>query len=381
MALTRGLVALLLIAGCGLFAPPVRAEPVAGDPAFSITHVGVDVTAVDAAEARAQALAEGQRRAFRRLVERLVPPADYGRLPTAPDGVITELVQGFEVADERVGPNRYIASLTFHFKPGAVGRLLRGNGIPYAESASQPLVAVPVYQRGKEFMLWEDGNAWREAWANLPPSDSLVPVIVPIGELADLEIVDADQARAGDRERLDRLAERYGAGEAVVIEAVADSELPLNVPKVSVTVSRYQGEGVRLGGGTYSGMAWDTLETVLAVAAAATRAQLENEWKEANLLRFDREDSLAVDIPLTGLADWIDIKNQLGRLALVRELEIAALSPRFARVVLHYLGDSQQLAGALARHDLALAREADLWILHRRGEAPGDGPSGARAGE
>ncbi len=381
MALSRGLVALLLIAGCGLFAPPGRAEPVAGDPAFSVSHVAVDVTAVNAAEARAQALAEGQRRAFRRLLERLVLPADYGRLPTVPGRAITDLVQGFEVADERVGPSRYIASLTFHFKPDAVGRLLRGSGIPYAESASQPLVAVPVYQRGSELMLWEDGNSWRQAWANLPAGDSLVPVIVPIGELADLEIIDADQARAGDRERLDRLAERHGAGEAVVIEAVADSELPLSAPKVSVTVSRYQGEGVRLGGGTYSGMAWDTLEAVLAVAAAATRAQLENEWKAANLLRFDQEDSLAVDIPLTGLADWIEIRNQLGQLTLVRKVEIAALSPRFARVVLHYLGDLQQLAGALARHGLVLTREADLWILHRRGEAPGAGVSGARAGE
>ena len=368
MALARRLAALLVVAAGGLLGPVSGSVAAPADAAFSVAGVAVDVTAADAAMARTEALAAGQREAFRRLLERLVLAVDFGRLPAPPDPVITELVQSFEVADERVGPDRYIAALTFHFNPGGVGRLLRDRGIPYAATASEPVVVIPLYDDADGLLLWEDGNPWRAAWAGLPPSNSLVPLIVPFGELADLGIISAEQAKAGDRVRIARLAERYGAGEAIVIDAVVANDPSRGAPQVSVTMRRFQPEGVRVGGGAYSGLAWETLDAVLAAAAEATRAQIENEWKEANLLRFDREGRIVVDVPLSGLAEWLDIRNRLAGLALVRELDITALSPRFARLVLHYLGDERQLAGALARGGLRLEREADLWIIRRQGD-------------
>lgn len=367
MALTRRLIAFLFITVSGLLAPGIDAATAAADAAFSVAGVAVDVTAADAEAARTAALADGQRRAFRRLLERLVPEADHGRLPVLSDPAVTELVRGYEVSGERVGPDRYIASLTFHFKPGEVGELLRNRDIPYAAAASEPIVVVPLFQDAKGLMLWDDGNPWREAWASLPPSNSLVPIIIPFGELADLEILDAEQARAGDNERFNRLAARYGAGEAVAIDAIITGEGTQDAPTVSVSVRRVGSASVQVSGGIYRSDTWEPLEAVLLIAARATRAQLENEWKQANVLRFDLETRLAIDIPLTGFADWLDIRGRLHGLALVRKLEIAALSPRFARAILHYLGDEQQLAAALARDDLVLSREADLWILHRRG--------------
>ena len=379
MALARGMGAFLfLIAGC-LVADPRTVGAAAADPAFSVSGVGVDVTAEDAASARIEALAQGQRLSFRRLLERLVSIVDYGRLPTPPDPVITELVSGFEVADERVGPDRYIASLTFHYKPADVGRLLRDHNIPYAASASEPIIVLPLFRKDGAMMLWEDENLWRAAWAGLAPSNSLVPVIVPFGELADMEILSAVQAEAGDRERLERLVERYGAGEAIVVDAEQTGASPEGGPSVAVTVRRFQGQSVRVGGGAYGGAMSDSLETVLALAALTTRGQLEDEWKEANLLRFDRESSLAIDIPLSGLADWLDIRDRLAGIAQIRRLEITAMSSRFARAVLHYIGEDQQLVGALARNDLRLDREADFWLLHRRGDSDDGGIGGFAA--
>ena len=368
MALTRRFAAVLLLVLGGLPIALTDGRAASIEAAFAVTGVAVDVTAENAEAARTQALAEGQRRALRRLLVRLTPAADHDRLPSPSDPAITELVRGFEVAGERVGPDRYIASLTFHFKPAEVGALLRRRGIPYAAAASEPVVVVPLFQDADGLMLWEDGNPWRLAWASLPPSDSLMPVVVPFGELADMEIISAQQARMGEPERFENLAARYGAGEAIAIDAVVTGKVTQAAPTVSVSVRHVGSDGIRVGGGTYTGMAWDTLDTVLAVAAKATRDQLESEWKSANLLRFDRESRLVVDIPITGFADWLDIRARLGGLALLRKLEVAALSPRFARAILHYLGDEEQLASALGRDNLTLTREADLWILRRRGQ-------------
>jgi len=382
MAVTRwlvtpvlGLVALVVV--CGLIAGSASAA--ARNPAFTVADVAVDITAASAAKAKAKAVRVGQRLALTRLLRRLTPKSDHARLPTPDDNAITDLVQGFEVAGERVAPGRYIASFTFGFKPEAVGRLLRFNGIPYAQDPSPPVVVVPLYRRGDTVLLWEDGNLWAQAWADLPPADGLVPVVVPFGELADMAAIDANRALAGDRDALAALATRYDAGEAVVVEATISRAASDQAPTVTVTTRRQTDTGVEIGGGRFAGMAGDDLATVLRVAARATRDGIEETWKAEHLLRFDREGSLSVDISIDGLADWLDIRGRLERLALVRKVSIIALSTSFARVTVDYLGDARQLAGALARDGLALRREADLWILSRPARSGGTTSSGEPA--
>ncbi len=380
MAVTRRLFVLVVAMAWGLIASVAMMRTAAADAVFSVADVAVDVSAADAAVARSRAVAEGQRRALERLLRRIVPATEYPRLVLPDDDAITELVQGFEVAEERVAPKRYIASLTFHFKPNDVGWFLRNRDIPYAVTPGRSLVVLPLFRDGSELLLWEDDNPWRAAWANLPPTDGLVPMIIPIGELADLVLVDAPQAEVGERDSLAELAERYGASEVVVVEAVVDQTPLLDTPSVVVALRHYKADGMGIGGGRYGGTAWDTLETVLSVAANETRGQIEEEWKGANQLRFDRAASVSVDVPVKGLEDWLDIRGRLADLALVRKVEIAALSAQFARVVLHYLGDEQQLASALANSGLRLSRAADLWILRRQEnradtDAANDGPT------
>ena len=378
MVLMRRLVALVAVAGWGLLTPPPALGKTEAGAVFSVADVAIDITAADAAEAGAQAVAVGQRRALERLFQRLIPVSEQPRLPVLDDDAITELVRGFEVADEQVAPDRYIASFTFHFKPNGISRLLRDHAVPYAVTQSRSLLVLPLYRTGGELLLWEDGNLWRAAWANLPLADGLIRVVAPIGELADLVLIDAHQADSGNSAQLAEIADRYSAAEVAVAEAAVSRDPLFQAPTVRVALRRFHKQGVRIGGGAYSGLASDGLDAVLAIAAKATRTQLEEEWKEANLLRFDHEGSLAVDIPIADLADWLDIRGRLVDLALVRKAEIAALSPQFARVILHYLGDVRHLAGALGYSGLELVHEGDLWVLRRpsdgaRADAAGDG--------
>ncbi|HSV28367.1 MAG TPA: DUF2066 domain-containing protein, partial [Candidatus Omnitrophota bacterium] len=67
-----------------VMAPPAFAQGLVD--AFSVRGVEVDVTAANVQAAKDQAIADGQRQAFRQLLERLTQPADHARLPKA-DGV------------------------------------------------------------------------------------------------------------------------------------------------------------------------------------------------------------------------------------------------------------------------------------------------------
>ena len=96
-----------------------------GNRAFTVSGVQVDVTSSSSADARKKALADGQRRAFERLLRRLVMSDDINRLPKMASDEIDEYVLEFAVDNEKNSPVRYLADLTFRFKPTLIRNLLR----------------------------------------------------------------------------------------------------------------------------------------------------------------------------------------------------------------------------------------------------------------
>src|SRR5579863_3739431 len=135
--------ALLLLGVLCAFSTPAPAAQSRFD-VFTIAAVRVDVTAASASAARDQALIEGERRALQMLVERLTLAAGRSRLPQPSNAQLNDLVQGFEVANERHSGVRYIAEYTFHFRPDSVRQLLSQAGIAFAETPSKPLVVLAV---------------------------------------------------------------------------------------------------------------------------------------------------------------------------------------------------------------------------------------------
>ena len=327
---------------------------------FTLANVAVDETAADAAAARKIALAVGQRQALARLVKRLVPLIDQSRFPPLMDEDITGLVRSFEIEREKVAPNRYIASVNFRFKPRAISALMRAHHISYAESAGDALLVLPVLTAGGNTELWGEFNPWLAAWAALPPSDGLREVIVPIGDLTDILAFDVVASSSVSQfPDPQAIASRYGAGETIVIGATLADATSHAVSAVEVSIGGPEKSRRTIYRGTVGG----TVQTLLAAAAEATRNQLEEDWKSANLLRFDRVGTLDVDITYDGFSDWLDIRRRLDDLVLVRDVVIDQISPRFARVTLHYLGDRVRLEEALAKFSLRLDRGAGVWLL------------------
>lgn len=365
--LRRRLAAALTAAAVSLSAAAaVRAQD--GDP-FEIRRVAVDVTAETAAMAREQALGEGERTAFRRLLERLTLGSDHDRLPRPAPGEIADYVKDFEVAAEKASAVRYLATLNFRFKGDAVRRLLTDHGVAFAETLSKPVLVLPVYRSLGALLLWDEPNPWRDAWAGRPPMDSLVPTVLPLGDLADISAIGAEQAVAGDQQRLAAIAARYGAGDTLVAQAT--QRMGANgLPVLEVDVRRY---GTALQEQTvvqaYVAAVGEGLDELLAYAALDLTRQIEDNWKRDNLLQFGHNAVIAVTVPITGLEDWLNVRKRLAGVAVVRRTDLVLLSRDEVRINLHYLGDPDQLALGLEQVDLALSRKGDDWILGLAGAA------------
>ncbi|MGH6661952.1 MAG: DUF2066 domain-containing protein [Rhodospirillales bacterium] len=368
-ALGAGLVALLAAA--------YQPSPTAADAVdvFEVKDVAVDVTAATAAEAREDALVQGEITAFQRLLERLTLRGHRDKLPELPKSDIDIYVQDFSVADEKTSSVRYLARLNFRFKAEEVRRLLHDFGIPFAETVSKPVLVLPVFQDAGALILWDDPNPWREAWLNRPPTHGLVPTILPVGDLADMAAIGAEQAMDGDMQRLSAVAARYGASDALVVFGVLRFDAANNRRALEVYFTRY---GTQLREQTevmtFTQEKIETVPQLLLRAARELTQIVEDNWKRDNLLQFARGGVVAAVVPITGLRDWLAVRKRLQQVAVVRRAEMVLLSQDEVRVNLHFLGDPGQLALALEQADLRLFEESGEWLLTLLEPVPGPPP-------
>jgi len=359
-------------------AAPAWAAPSAGQ-VFTILDVSVDTTAKTAAAARELALADGQAEAFRRLMVRLVTMRDRERVPELKLAAIAELVRDFQIDREKTSSVRYLATLRVRFKRDAVRRLLRDSGVAFAETPSKPVLVLPVFRRAGALLLWDEANLWRHAWAALPSSDGLVPMILARGDLKDVNDIGPEQAARGARKPLRAIAARYGAADVLLALASLSTNPASNLAELQVHVSRFG--NVAQDRTLLRSFAADPDQQVvdlLAAAAIAIASEIEETWKTDNLLRFNEESRLTAVVPLGGLGDWVRMRKQLARVASVQASDLLSLSRTAATVRLSYLGDEDQLILALAQRDVSLVRGAVNWELRLRTEGPGSGGKAAK---
>ena len=329
-----------------------------------VRGVKVDVTAETAAKARTQALAEGERMAFAKLIERLTMRIDRELLPNLSSKEISSYIRDFEVAEEKNSQVRYLASLNFTFKGDEIRGLLQDNQIPFAETMSKPVLVVPIYQKAGVHLLWDEGNGWRDAWDSLPVSTGLVPMILPLGDLADLATIQAEQAINGDEVRLNTLAKRYGAADYLIAEGIYVVSPETGLPQLEVTLTRYgsaQSEQTMLL--SFAAEGEENESALLRRAAFEVAAQVEDHWKRDNLIRFGEGAIASVVIPVRGLGDWIEARKRLSSIAVIKDAELVLLSRNEVQVNLHYLGTLAQLALALEQADLRLWDSGGLLVL------------------
>jgi len=368
----------LLLAAASLAPATARADEI-----FTVRGVEVDATAGNVVEAREIALAEGQRQAANRLFERLVPAEYLVQVPPLGSGTLDELVRDVSVARERRSDVRYLAELTVGFRPESVRRLLRDVGVPFAETPGQAILVLPLYGPRGQGVLWNDENPWRDFWANRQGSGGLVPFVAPIGDLSDIVAVDAAAAENGDYENFAAIALRYGAEQVIVARATPGD----NPTVLRIQSTRYSPDSPPVSqADEITHQPGEDQADMFERAALRIEEPIQNEWRRANLLRFDSQAKLLAEVPLSSLEDWVTVRDRLAGTASVLSVTPRRLSRSQATIELSYVGDEAQLIRALALSNLDLRRKpaTAVWDAGQAtapapwsGTAPGSGSLGA----
>jgi Uncharacterized protein conserved in bacteria (DUF2066) len=354
---------------------PVRPSLAQDADAYSAT-VKVDATADSAAAAREAARVDGQRRALAAVIERLSGSAE-AKPPKLDDKTITDMVDSFEVANERMSAVRYVADYTFHFRPSKVRRFVRvaepappdsaGKSAAEtpaktpAEGGGRPVVVLPVYQDEAGVVLWDDPNAWRTAWTQRANGSRLV---IPLGDARDLAAIDAEQAEAGQSQPLTTIAQRNGSSEAVVALATARRQSG-QLAGVDVSVKRYRsGHLIDTQAKTFDLQPGESEAAFLGRAADTVAAEIEIGPKPA---RSGPQASLAIVVPITSLGEWLQVRSRLTSVTAIRKIDLLSLSRDEARIEVKYVGSPDQLRSSLAAVDLNLAGGDPVWRIQPSG--------------
>jgi len=349
------------------FAAPNAA--LAANP-FEINGVYVDVTADNVTVARKKAMREAQNKAFQILLKRLTMKADKDFLPWVEPAKQAQYIRDFSLSGEKTSAVRYLATLTFHFKPDAIRNLLKARGIAFAETISKPVLVLPLIDDGGRLSLWDEPNPWSAAWSSLSLNNGLVPVALPLGDLADISGLSAQQAANVDQAALQNMATRYDVNGTVVAQLVVagrDAEgQPNDVDLILNRIGgKHAGRTTSLG---ITALENETSEDFLKRVAMLVSEDIEEAWKRDNLLQFGVADVLPVNLTIGDLSEWIKVKQRLSTVAVVRRTELALLSRDTVQLNLHFIGNLEQLIGSLRQVDLDLTVQGESWSLVNLGE-------------
>lgn len=349
-----------------LFAVAVHAQ---GRQTFSVASVAVDARAADEFAAKSNGIAQAQQDALRILFQRMTLAEDHDRLPELESQKVTGLLRDFSVDREKFGGGRYVASLTIRFKADGVRKALRDADIPFAETTSRPILVLPVFQTAGSTILWDDANPWFAAWSRIGRVDGLLPLLFPVRDLSDVSVLSAEEAVLGERGKLSEIADRYAAGEAMVVVAALSVDQADGILRLEVAMTRYGGNSDdRTIFRRFQAEPGETRDALLINAAKTLTHETIEGWKRDNLLERNVEQRIAISVPLRGLRDWLRIREELDTLAALKAIELRRLSIDQAEIEIVYLGNADQLRLALAQRklDLSYAAETASWTLRSK---------------
>ena len=362
---------------CLALAGPARAAGPVETSVYAVTGVDVDITDTDATTAKTKAIIEAQVKAFGMLAERLGGPEAAAQLKKTPPDVIGRMLKSLSIEEERSGPGRYIGKLTVRFLPAKIKAAFGKYGIEALESQTPPVIVIPVWTTVNGLVLWED-NPWRQAWINLHAEQSSVPLIVPLGDLEDTRVLNAEQAVRREPIMLDLIKKRYGAKSVLVaiaapqadngVHAIMNGESPLG--KINFDKKYTADEGTveasaALAATRFQGVMVEKWRSVKnrAVADAKVREEQKQQAATTEVAAAPVYQNMSVAVPFTGASEWNALRRQIKGTPGVAGLDISTISGTGAVITLSFSSSLQSLRASMQSSGLKLDQIGGTWVI------------------
>jgi hypothetical protein len=357
---------LAALLGLTLFQPSTAQAQNTGGNVFVVRGITVDASAPTATEARAKAVEQGSVIAAERVLRRLAPRESWPSLPKIDVKTADSMLSGFGVEQERVSAQRYIARLSYSFRPDVVRNMLKRARIPFAESATRPSLLLPLLDSSRGIVMGSAGNFWHDAWRSLDLSNSSVPLVIPADDQRDLAVFQPRDLQSLGWPQLERLAGRYNVPRVTIVlgRLVAGGGM-------QVTTWRHGADEPSLGPFTANFTPTSTeraqgehyVRYFAQRVARETQNSLEEMWKNETAIDFSVHNSLPATVNFVEIGEWLTIRNKIAGLPAVSEISVRAISVRGAEIDIGYYGNTGKFHDSLKRAGFELQPVQNYWRL------------------
>ncbi len=326
---------------------------------FTVTGVDVDVTDATAAKAKLKGFSEAQVKAFHILVERLGSAGDAEKVSNFKPSDIGRLMASMSVEEERTGPQRYVGRLTVKFDADRVRKALATIQFDFVEKQAPRILVIPVWKTDDGVVLWDE-NPWRAAWQSLKAENSLVPVLIPLGDLTDSQTLSPEEAIARNGGKLEALKYRYEV-EAVLV-AFAE---PTGENSVHARMEGRSPIGTIGFDKSYSSTEGG-IEAAARQAATRFHTVMTFKWKKMQRSKGLSSTDLqvvSIAVPFSSLSEWNAIRAQLSVARGVQAVDVNTLTATGARVRVTYDQGFGNLQASLQERRLNLVLVGGTWVL------------------
>ena len=366
----------LMLGAC--LALGVAAAQAAEETPYTVSKIAVDVTAKNAVAAKANAMAEAEKRGLDTVLRRVVPFSFYPKLPDLQPQQIEGVVNSISIRKEQYSTTRYLATLDVIFNEQAVKQLVTSLGLPTSEEQAPTISILPLVIEGNQVKSGVN-DAWRQAWLNLDLTHGLTPANV-LQPRPGLEAGMVRAVLAGDTSAFAAVQGDYGSAPLVIaIGQAADG---------GQFITRLAGtDGVgRINYGRSDKFGGAPPKVAAQQAAAFAYGVLENRWKatgaspdQAAPVRYEEgmppqavpqqgEPGRLVTavVQFAGLKEWQQIRGRLAQVPGLQRLEVNSLSARTASITFDYAGSLGRLQKVLADSGFSFENGEENFVLRAR---------------
>ena len=224
--------------------------------------------------------------------------SDYNNIEKVKD--YQKYLKYFVVKDELNKENAYEVICKVEFDKFKIDELLKSQNIKYINYNSGPILAIIVEKKNNITKLWST-NDFEKNWNK--KSNNLLNAFPPNGDLSDINFLKEIDANSYQISRIDRLTANYGVRDFIFI--VFDHDL--NKEKDNIFV-KYQFSELKF---SKKFQLKDFDENSIQYLFDKLIYELNNSWKEIQILSPLKNNSFVFDYNLKNLSEYIEIKKTL----------------------------------------------------------------------
>lgn len=297
-------------------------------------------------EAQNNAVAEGQKEAFMRLMKKIAPTIDMTEFEMLD---VTAFVQDVSLSDEKVSASTYKGNLSVRFKSEPIYELLKNKNEPFLTSLPEQMLLIPVFEENGNTVVFDKTNPILTYFHLQQPTFDFFPLKVVLED--ENKIAEASKVwQEGLFEKHSSFLNEYEVTKALVFHVKKSNDvyevktfvLPKNVD-VEASVE-FQVMDDR-----------EDINLVMKDLVQDAFLNMEKKWiylTTKNVAPVVRYQLLT---PVSKVSELKKIKDKINQLNFVEQIEIKGFKNKMLIVEMAFKGSTDELQQKLLLNDMALS--------------------------